>query len=437
MPRQDSDFITERIKQRPVNKKKLLRRTLITAAMAVIFALVACLTFLILEPVISNWLYPEEEPAPIEFPAETEEMLPEDMYVNDEQMEQPKEEPPKMKLEDEQIAQVLDNLELTIDDYADMYRAMSDFAKEVSRAVVTVTGSVSNVDWFNDPYESQDQTSGIIVAKLEEEILILVNYEKMVEAESIMVTFNGGEQAEAVIKQRDVNTKLAICSVVSSELDVETLENIDVADLTAGSNNRAIVGNLVIAIGRPLGISDSVGYGIITSNDGTWNAVDSNYKILTTDIYGSENASGVLVNLRGQILGIIDNSHNSEDMKNMISAVGISELRKVIERMSNDREQAYLGTHGMDVTSEANENLGVPFGAYITEIEMNSPAMTAGIQSGDIIIGIGEMTISSYSDLVKTLMNHQPEETVAITLMRQGPEEYVQMDVEVILGNWK
>ena len=52
----DSDFITERIKQRPVNKVKLLRRTLITAAMPVIFASVACLTFLILEPVISNWL---------------------------------------------------------------------------------------------------------------------------------------------------------------------------------------------------------------------------------------------------------------------------------------------------------------------------------------------------------------------------------------------
>ncbi len=79
----DSDFITERIKQRPVNKVKLLRRTLITAAMAVIFSLVACLTFLILEPVFSNWLYPEEEPAPIEFPAETEEMLPEDEKTGD------------------------------------------------------------------------------------------------------------------------------------------------------------------------------------------------------------------------------------------------------------------------------------------------------------------------------------------------------------------
>lgn len=432
--RQDSDFITERIKQRPINKKKLLRRTLLTAAMAVVFASVACLTFLVMEPVISNWLYPQEEPAPIEFPAETEEMMPEDMIVNDAQMEEPKEEPPQIKLEDEQIAQVLDNVEMGMDDYADMYQDLSEYAKDVSRAVVTVTGSVSNVDWFNDPYESKDQTSGIIVAKLEQELLILINYENVIDAESIMVTFVGGEQEAAQLKKKDVNTKFAVCSVLLSELEPETIENIDVADLTAGSNNRAIVGNPVIAIGSPMGMIDSVGYGLITSNSGAWNAVDSNYKILTTDIYGSANASGVLINLRGQVLGIIDNSHNSEDMKNLISAVGISELRKVIERMSNDRDQAYLGTYGTDVTQEVHENLGVPIGAYITEIEIDSPAMSAGIQSGDIITGIGGKEIISYSDLVNTLLTLQPEEIVGITLMRQGPEEYLQMDVEVTLG---
>ena len=55
----EKKFMIEKIKERPVNKKKLLRRTLITASMAVIFGLVACFTFLVLEPVISNWLYPE------------------------------------------------------------------------------------------------------------------------------------------------------------------------------------------------------------------------------------------------------------------------------------------------------------------------------------------------------------------------------------------
>ena len=134
------------------------------------------------------------------------------------------------------------------------------------------------------------------------------------------------------------------------------------------------------------------------------------------------------------MLGVIDNSHNSEDMKNLVSALGITELRKVIERMSNEKDQAYLGAHGMDVSLEANENLGVPFGAYITEIEMDSPAMLAGIQSGDVLTGIGDKEIRTYGDLVNSLKELKPEEAVKITLMRQGPEEYVKMEVDVTLG---
>ncbi|WP_342757440.1 S1C family serine protease [Kineothrix sedimenti] len=429
----DSDFITEKIKQRPIDKKKLLRRTMITAAMAVIFALVACLTFLILEPVLSNWLYPEEEPAPIELPAETEEMLPEDMIVDDSEMVQ-EEEPAEVKLQDEQIAQVLDNISLDVDDYLAMYNGLAAAAREAAKSVVTVTGSVSNLDWFNDPYESKDQTSGIIVADQGKEIFILVNYENLEDAETIMVTFGSGEQVQAQLKLRDSNTKLAVISVAESDVNKETLEGIVLADLTGSSSNSAIVGKPVIAVGSPLGTSDSVCYGIVTSNNTTLNMIDSYYKVITTDIYGSGDASGVLVNLSGQVLGIIDNTHNSEDMKNLVSAIGITELRRKIEKMSNEKEQAYLGTYGTDVTIDANERLGVPYGAYITEIELDSPAMAAGIQSGDIITAIGEKEIKTYGDLVGAMIELQPNESVGITLMRQGPEEYMQMEVDVTLG---
>ena len=56
---ENKEFLIEKIKEKPVNKKKLIRRTIITVSMAVIFGSVACVTFLVLEPVISNWLYPE------------------------------------------------------------------------------------------------------------------------------------------------------------------------------------------------------------------------------------------------------------------------------------------------------------------------------------------------------------------------------------------
>ena len=197
----DSDFITERIKQRPVNKVKLLRKTLITAAMAVIFSLVACLTFLILEPMINNWLYPKEEPAPIEFPEETEEMLPEDMIADDSEMEEPAP-PVEIKLEDEQIAQLLENITLDIEDYSSMYGLMAEVAGNAGKSLVTVTGSVSDINWFNDTYEKENQTAGVIVAKTEQEILVLVNYEKIINAESIVVTFCEGSQIEAQMKRK-------------------------------------------------------------------------------------------------------------------------------------------------------------------------------------------------------------------------------------------
>ena len=78
-----NDFMVEKIKVKPVNKKKLIRRTLITISMAIIFGMVACVTFLVLEPVISNWLNPEEEPqvGMVVIPEDREEMSPEEMLA--------------------------------------------------------------------------------------------------------------------------------------------------------------------------------------------------------------------------------------------------------------------------------------------------------------------------------------------------------------------
>ena len=161
---QGTDFMKETIKQRPLNRKKLIRRTLITAAMAVIFGLVACLTFLLLEPVISNKLYPEEEPSQVVLVEETkeDEILPEDMIVDESQMyAEPTEAP---ALGDEQIAQVLSEMKLGVDDYSSLYNALSGVAREVKKSMVTVVGITSDVDWFNNVYESEGAISGVIVA---------------------------------------------------------------------------------------------------------------------------------------------------------------------------------------------------------------------------------------------------------------------------------
>lgn len=426
-PSVQPDFLSEKIKQKPVNKKKLLRRTLITVAMAVVFGLVACFTFLILEPVISNRLYPEEEAQEVQFPEETvtEEMKPEDMLVQDEV----EEEPVQAELEDEQIEELLSQVQFSLEDYQVIYAELAQLATEAGRSVVTVTGVTSDVDWFNNTYENMASASGVIVANNGKSILVLVSAETLHSADSIIVTFCDQAQAEAEVVQRDQTTGLAILSVPLLSISEETMDVIDIATL-GSSNNNNLLGTPVIALGSPMGTSGSVCYGVVTSTGTTIDQPDAAYKMIMTDIYGSHNATGVFVNLKGIVIGIIDNANTSNDMGNLLTAYGISELKKTIEKMSNDQELAYIGVHGADVPQEAIEELDIPAGAYIKEIEMDSPAMAAGIQSGDVVTRVNEEPITTYGELLNMLNNAEPEQVMTITLMRQGRE----MSVEVTLG---
>lgn len=429
-PSMQPDFLREKIKQKPVNKKKLLRRTIITAVMAVVFGIVACLTFLILEPVINNWLYPEEEAEEVQFPEETivEEMKPEDMLTED----AIEEESEPVELEDEQIQELLSQVKFGLEEYQTVYDELSVLARDVNRAIVTVTGVTSDVDWFNNTYESEAVASGVIVANNGRAMLILVNMNNIKNADKIVVTFCDQTQAGAEVMQRDSSTGFAILSVSLLSIGEETMDVINIANL-GSSNANNMAGTPVIALGSPTGTSGSVCYGIITSPGTAIDHVDSAYKLLSTDIYGSRNATGVLVNLKGRIVGIIDNSYNGDERGNLLSAYSISELRRTITKMSNNQPRVYMGIHGTDVPQEANQESGIPLGAYIKEIEMDSPAMTAGIQSGDVIVKAGDEEISNYNEFLNVLYNAKPEDTIKLTLMRQGMETFQKMEVEVTL----
>lgn len=434
-PKQDSDFMKERIKERPLNKKKLARRTIITAVMAVLFALIACLVFTILEPVLSNWIYPEKEPEVVEFPEEVNEVLPEEM-LTDKEEEQQDNSPSYEETEgivDQQLTQMFANFQLDIDDYKTLYNALGQVADEAEKALVTVTGVKNDVDWFDNVYQSKGQTSGVIIGNNGKQLLILSRKSVTERAESILITFTDGSMSVAELKQSDANTGLAVFTVELENLSKMTQNSICIAEL-GSSNGASLPGSPIIAIGSPTGIVDSVSYGTITSTGTNLNLVDNNFKLLTTSIYGSTSASGVIINLKGQILGIIDNSYNASDMKNLVSAIGISELKQVVEKLSNGVPIAYLGVRGTDIPELANSRQGVPYGAYVTSIEMGSPAMNVGIQSGDVIVQFGENQILSMEDLTKALYKAEPESNVTLIIERRGQDEYREMEISLDLG---
>lgn len=444
----DFDFMKEKIKERPINKKKLVRRTIITASMAVVFGLVACLTFLVLEPVISNWLYPEEEPSVVSFPEEEEEMLPEDMLqektegADEEMTESPEDVTEGANTGGAEVSVTNGGLDesaedsmadMKIEEYQQIYTSLYHVVERVNKSMVTVVGVTSDVNWFNNTYESEGLTSGVIVADNGKELLILINQDRIMQAEEITVNFSDGSTAPAAIKEYDKNTNLAILAVPLEEIAGLTKENLEIAKLGT-SNVTNTVGTPVIALGNPLDSSNnSVMYGMISATGSQINAVDAVYKKITTDIFGSQSASGVLVNLKGQVVGIISQEYNSDDTKNLISAIGISELKRTIERLSNGRKSMYLGLYITDVTKEIHEDFGVPFGEYVTGVEMDSPGMQYGIQTGDIIIGIGDSIIDTSGKYISALNQYQEGDVVAITLMRMSKEGYTEVTIEVPL----
>lgn len=433
-----NEFIVEKIKERPVNKKKLIKRTIITATMAVIFGLIACLTFLVLEPVFSNLLYPEEEAQVVVFPEDSEEMSPEEMLednMKNESISQEQEETSdNLTLEEEQIEEIFAEYILNLENYKQLYNSINGYAQEINQSMVTITGVTSSVDWLDTVQESEQQVSGVIIANNGKELLVLAEYGPVSEAETLSLTFFNKMRVNVHVKEKDTITDLAVFAVKLEEIDPEFLENeLKIAHL-GSSNVSNIIGTPVIAVGSPMGSKGSIGIGMVTAVNQQTPHADTNYKFLQTDIVGSEKANGLLFNMYGQVVGIISNNNVNADMGIMLEAYGITELKKRIEKMSNGEKATYMGISGVDVTREAHEELGVPYGAYVKEVEMDSPAMMAGIQQGDVIIGMGGRSILTYSEYTNLLMQLDVGDTPDCIVMRQSQDEYKSMKIRITLG---
>lgn len=474
----DFEFLQEKIKERPINKKKLLKRMIITASLAVLFGLLACLSFLLLEPVLNNWLYPEEEPEIVTFPQEQNEMLPEDMLTEgttagqdeseEEQMQESKtqdtapessiegkdeggeestaaentdaagghageqepatQEPGTVEAGAESLAGNVEELPPVepLKPYQTQYEELYKIYSRIQTSMVTVTAVHSDVDWFNNTYQSEGTTAGVIIANNNRELLILSRKSKLDGAETIRISFCNGVDASAVIKQYDQNTDLAVLAVDLKYIGNDTLDSVTVAVL-GSSISSGMTGTPVIAVGNLFGYKDTVCYGMVTSKNNIITMADSEYKLMTTDIYAGTSPSGILVNMSGEVIGVIDNSHNHDDTRNLLSAVGITELKGLISKMSNGEPVPYLGIYAQDISAQTRAELEIPQGAYIVDIDMDSPAMLKGIQKGDILVKVGSRDIKSAADYMNVLRNAQVESSINIVVQRASVNEYTEM----------
>lgn len=429
---QQSDFMIEKIKDRPINKRKLLKRTLVTVTMAIIFGLIACITFLLIEPIFNSLIYPEEQPLYVEFPEDTIEMLPEDMIVEEEKPDI-QQEVENVLEEGGQIEEVLSDWVLNKNNYSQLYSAMAEYKDELARSMVSVKGISQDTDVFNEIIYTEAHVSGVIIADNGIELLILADRTPLLEMSSLTVVFCSGQEVSAYVKQFDSKTNLAIFAVPLKDITERTSENMKIAEL-GSSNAENLVGLPVVAMGSPMGQSGSVGYGIITAGSKMWSVTDANYYLYLTDIYGSAKATGVLFNYDSKVIGIITNGKNEAGMENMLCAIGISELKKTITRMSNAKPEIYMGISGVNVDSEIRRVTGVPMGVYVTNVAMDSPAMLAGIQEGDIITKMDTVHISEMAYYTLALLQHNPGDKVTLVVERLVQDEYKEIIVEVTIS---
>nr|MBQ8253495.1 trypsin-like peptidase domain-containing protein [Lachnospiraceae bacterium] len=426
---QEHSFVKETVKDRPINKKKLFRRTVTTVVFAVVFGLIACLTFILIEPVINQILNPEEI-TKVVFP---EEEVSPDEILTEESVAQREESLQEVVEAAKEVVESGQSQTSSVEAYQKMYSDFQSFAKESEKSIATVVGISEQKDWFQGTMENENTTAGLIVAENGKEVLVLADANNFKGAQEYHVKFCDKKSVPAKLKEKDAQTGLAIYAAKLSDMEDSTKDAMVIAAL-GSSAGESIVGNPVIAVGAPYGVSGSLSYGIITSNGKKAGFADAIYNVLTTDMDMVNNSSGAVINLSGEVIGVITQSARTESSGGAICALGISDIKTLIAKLSNGEKRAYIGIKGMDVTEEANRETGVPYGVYVSEVITDSPAMRAGILNGDVIIGVAGHTVTSFREFRAGIFSVDPGTIVEIELMRFDGAEYNEIKMEITTG---
>lgn len=432
-PKNQNDFMIEKIKERPLNKKKLLKRTMVTAAMAVIFGLIACFTFLVLEPVLNNILHPKDDPAIVVFPEDEEEVSPEDMLADSTILEggEAMVGSSSVHWDNSQIKAFLSKLELEKTHVAQQYKSMSQYVDELMTSMVTVTGTSSRTDWLSSTTTSEENSYGVIIDNSGEELSVLVDFTTLKKAKDYKAKFWNGVKVNAQKKGYDPVTGLAVLTINLNEIRKEDLsKTFSIARF--GVTSDKMDGIPVVAIGDPMGSGSSRDYGMITTSNGVYQATDANFRLIQTDMMGSKKGNGILFNLNGEVVGMITKNSIPDGMSNMITAYAITDLKTRVQKMLKGEKFAYFGLIGKTVPVEEHSERGIPLGAYIT-----NKVMASNIQNGDIITAINDHQISSYEEYTDALLKIKPGETVHFTIKWQLMNEYTEREETLVAEELK
>lgn len=342
--------------------------------------------------------------------------------------------------------------------------AQASMPSVVAITTVSVQEIPSFFGYSSRQYKSASTGSGIIVGDNDDELLIATNNHVVDGATTLSVCFIGDDVANAEtetvnagdngdlnvedavsakIKGTDADNDLAVVAVKKSDIPEDTLNQIKIAQI--GSSDDLAVGQQVVAIGNALGYGQSVTSGWISALNRTISTDDgmnSTGLIQTDAAINPGNSGGALLNMKGELIGINSAKYADSAVEGMGYAIPISKAKPILEELMNretrekvdSSKKGYLGVSLASLTTEAIEMYNMPTGAFVRNVENDSPAQEAGICKGDIIVKFDGQKVSDGDDLLDKLQYYKSGEKIEAVIARATNGEYEENTIELTLG---
>lgn len=402
-------FLQEVIKDEVGGTGKRKKRILRKIGVGIFIGLVACFTFSVFKPWVESRI--SGNPDEVTIPRDT-----------------------KQTAENEADRSGKDGNGQKKDNYSKSVKSLSDVAKKGKRSVVSLlvlTGATIG----NKEFVSESQSvSGVLIADNGQELLILGPTMEVGETQQIQATFSDGKKYQVTEKKSDANLELTIYAVKKSQLEEKTAKSIRLAAL--GSSYEVKKGDTTVLLGMLFGQGDAVGYGVLRSSTEKAERADGTYHILGAELAGFTGGSGIMFNRQEEVIGIICDAAGEDAKEELMHAYAISDIKDVMQFLANGESVPYIGIHATDVSENIAEDRRIPRGIYVDKVEADSPAMRAGIQSGDVLTAIGGTDIENFEQYHELLMEEKEGTHLLIKGYRRGAkDQYVAVHFNATVGN--
>jgi serine protease Do len=262
--------------------------------------------------------------------------------------------------------------------------------------------------------------SGVIVTK---DGYIVTNNHVVAGATKIIVKLYDGRKYKAKLIGTDPDTDIAIIKI-----DAKNLKPITIAD-----SSKVKVGDIVLAIGNPFGLGESVTHGIVSALNRTSIGLNDYENFIQTDAaINPGNSGGALVDLKGRLIGINSAIISRSGGNNGIGfAIPSNMMKFVITSLIKHGkvERGYLGVMISNIDSSKAKLYGIDHGVLINKVEPKSAAAAAGLKAGDIIVAVDGKAVKNAGELRNQIAFKGPDAKVHIKVYRNG--EYVTLTAKL------